>query len=278
MSYITLGNLTRFLNKLKTYIGNNYLNLTGGTVTGNVSFRRDIEANRVRLRSVARPITLISNGDGNMAKEQDGKFYAFLDEKNYAEYVPKLDGTGATGTWAINISGNALNDSEGNKIVDTYAKKSDIPTGSNITVDSALSATSTNPVQNKVIKTELDKKWNIDSTTLTIHSAESFPLQISRTEDSQFSVVLGPSALWISNDKGEVGLDYQMISFKNEDSSHTIIAPKLDRVGTVQLLQQNAVGDITSAKNIATEDYVKTNYVPLSNGHISINGSELWVE
>lgn len=278
MIYVSLGNLARFLNKLKTYIDNKYLKLTGGTVTGNVSFRRDIEANRVRLRSVAQPITLISNGDGNMAKEQDEKFYAFLDEKNYTEYVPKLDGTGATGTWAINISGNALNDSEGNKIVDTYAKKSDIPTGSNITVDSALSATSTNPVQNKVIKTELDKKWNIDSTTLTIHSNESFPLRISSTKDSRFSVALGSSALWIGNDKGEVGLDYKMISFKNEDSSHTIIAPKLDRVGTVQLLMQNAVGDITSAENIATEDYVKTNYVPLSNGHISINGSELWVE
>lgn len=163
MSYITLRNLTRFLNKLKTYIGNNYLNLTGGTVTGNVSFSRDIEANRVRLRSVAKPITLISNGDGNMAKEQDGKFYAFLDEKNYAEYVPKLDGTGATGTWAINISGNALNDSDGNKIVNTYAKKSEIPTVNNITVDNVLSATSTNPVQNKVIKAALT---NITSNTV----------------------------------------------------------------------------------------------------------------
>ena len=29
---------------------------------------------------------------------------------------------------------------------------------------------------------------------------------------------------------------------------------------------------------VATQNYVKANYVPLSNGHISINGSELWVE
>lgn len=133
MTYISLGNMKRFLNKLKDYLSNNYLQLSGGTVTGNVSFSRDIEANRVRLRSVAEPITLISNDDGNMAKEQDGKFYAFLDEKNYAEYVPKLDGTGATGTWAINISGNALNDSEGNKIVDTYAKKSETSTAPDLT-------------------------------------------------------------------------------------------------------------------------------------------------
>ena len=159
------------------------------------------------------------------------------------------------------------------------ATKADVEAGgTSITVDNALSATSTNPVQNKVIKTELDKKWDTGSTTLTIHSNEAFPLQIPSTKDSRFSVVLGSAGLWISNDKGEVGLNHEMISFKNEDSSHTIISPQLDRVGTVQLLMQNTTGDITSAKNIATEDYVKTNYVPLSNGHISINGSELWVE
>ena len=273
MIYISLGNMKRFLNKLKDYLGNNYLKLTGGTVTGDTIFRKKISAHEVCLAGLS-DVSLVNKDNGSIAK--DG--LTILDEGNYNLFTPTLHGTGATGTWDINISGNALNDSEGNKIVDTYAKKSDIPTGSNITVDSALSATSTNPVQNKVIKTELDKKWNIDSTTLTIHSDESFPLRISSTEDSRFSVALGSSALWIGNDKGEVGLDYQMISFKNEDSSRTIIAPKLDGVGTVQLLLQNGAGDITSAKNIATEDYVKTNYVPLSNGHISINGSELWVE
>lgn len=278
MSYITLGNLTRFLNKLKTYIGNNYLNLTGGRVTGNVSFSRDIEANRVRLRNVAKPITLISNGDGNMAKEQDGKFYAFLDEKNYAEYVPKLDGTGATGTWDINISGNALNDSEGNKIVDTYAKKSDIPTGSNITVDSALSDTSTNPVQNRIIKYNLDNKWDVNSETLEITTAQGYPLKIISTEDSRFSAGLGSSGMYISNADGEITATPQRIKFKNKNSTYMYIAPLLDGSGTVQISLTNVYGTITSTKNIATEDYVRTNYVPLSNGHISINGSELWIE
>ena len=48
----------------------------------------------------------------------------------------------------------ATNDSAGNNIVSTYAKKSDIPSG--LTVDSALSSTSTNPVQNKVIYAQLN--------------------------------------------------------------------------------------------------------------------------
>lgn len=52
----------------------------------------------------------------------------------------------------------ATHDGAGNIIVDTYAKKTDI---TNITVDSSLSSTSTNPVQNKVIYSALADKMNI---------------------------------------------------------------------------------------------------------------------
>lgn len=87
---------------------------------------------------------------------------------------------------ASNYTGTALRatqDSDGNIINTTYAKKSDISGmvksvnnvkpdsngniaitvsggGSSVTVDTALSATSTNPVQNKVIKAALDNKLN----------------------------------------------------------------------------------------------------------------------
>lgn len=68
-------------------------------------------------------------------------------------------------------------------------------TGTSITVDSALSATSTNPVQNKVIKSELDKKANTtdlgvkkvthtaSDTNVTINSGEYhvFPTMTSLT-------------------------------------------------------------------------------------------------
>lgn len=220
MIYVSLGNLARFLNKLKTYIDNKYLKLTGGTVTGNVSFNRDIEANRVRLRSVAQPITLISNGDGNMAKEQDKKFYAFLDEKNYTGYVPKLDGTGATGTWAINISGNALNDSEGNKIVDTYAKKSEVGSAPDLT-----------PYMKKTADDNLIMGGNS---------------------------IFFPGATIKSRTVNGVGSLY-------------IDAKKSRGVFVDGYIMMNNV-------TVATEDFVRINYVPLSNGHISINGSELWVE
>ena len=47
----------------------------------------------------------------------------------------------------------ATQDGDGNNIVATYAKKTDIP---NITVDAELSDTSTNPIQNKAVKTAID--------------------------------------------------------------------------------------------------------------------------
>ena len=88
---------------------------------------------------------------------------------------------------ATNYSGTAAaatHDGDGNVIVDTYAKKTDVSGmvksvnntkpdsngnvtievsgGSNVTVDAELSATSTNPLQNKVIKAALDKKAGLD--------------------------------------------------------------------------------------------------------------------
>lgn len=163
MSYITLRNLVRFLNRLKDYLSNNYLKLTGGTVTGEVNFKHMMSTRLLDLTHNTPFLTLANSPQGELTLSNDNKYAYVLDSDNYNQYAPKLDGTGATGTWSINISGNALNDSEGNKIVDTYAKKSDIPTVSNITVDSALSATSTNPVQNKVIKAALT---NITSNTV----------------------------------------------------------------------------------------------------------------
>ena len=50
----------------------------------------------------------------------------------------------------------ATQDASGRVIADTYATKAEIP--DEITVDTALSADSTNPVQNKVVKAALDKK------------------------------------------------------------------------------------------------------------------------
>lgn len=59
------------------------------------------------------------------------------------------------GTTQVGSATKATQDAQGNVIDTTYAKKAEIPHGT--VVDDALSSTSTNPVQNKVVKAEFDK-------------------------------------------------------------------------------------------------------------------------
>lgn len=164
MPYITLGNLTRFLNKLKDYLGNNYLKLTGGTVTGDTIFRKKISAHEVCLTGLS-DVSLVNKGNGSIVK--DG--LTILDEGNYNLFTPTIHGTGATGTWDINISGNALNDSEGNKIVDTYAKKSEVSTAPDLTKYMKKSADSSldmkeHPIYFGYAQISIDDGFVIDGT------------------------------------------------------------------------------------------------------------------
>ena len=86
--------------------------------------------------------------------------YAALQEKVTAEeiantYAKKSDVSALMST-KLGVTATAYaatRDGAGNNIVDTYAKKTDI---TNITVDSSLSDTSTNPIQNKAVKTAID--------------------------------------------------------------------------------------------------------------------------
>ena len=86
--------------------------------------------------------------------------YAALQEKVTAEeiantYAKKSDVVALMST-KLGVTATAYaatRDGAGNNIVDTYAKKTDI---TNITVDAELSSTSTNPVQNKAVKTAID--------------------------------------------------------------------------------------------------------------------------
>lgn len=53
----------------------------------------------------------------------NSRWIKVFDDLNYTDYVPKKDGTGASGTWGIDITGSATsatNDSNGKKISDTY--------------------------------------------------------------------------------------------------------------------------------------------------------------
>lgn len=59
-------------------------------------------------------------------KTRKNQWTALLDTVNYNKYAPTKTGTGASGTWDINISGTATKatqDGSGNVITDTYLKK-----------------------------------------------------------------------------------------------------------------------------------------------------------
>lgn len=169
MAFVTVGNLKRFLEKLKTYISGNYVTKGGDVLEGVYEFKVDgedeipsvtVKDGRASIAFSNPNVAIIGSGNSDSGLHQiyeDGSNWKILDARNYNDYSPKKDGTGATGTWPINITGNATNDSNGDKIVDTYAKKTDIPTDS-ITVDDRLNISSENPVQNKVIYEALKDK------------------------------------------------------------------------------------------------------------------------
>ena len=211
------------------------LSTTGGTVDGAVEFKHLIKPSLVIFTQHDPELTVTNSTTKSLVVMTGDKTATVLDEDNCNKYVPKLDGTGATGTWDISISGNALNDSEGNKIVDTYAKKSDIPTGSNITVDDALSATSTNPVQNMVVNGALSKKLSTDGGTVN--------------GDLEVLGKIKVSSLFIGDNTSIVTLTGNMAREQDgklytflDTGNYTEYVPKLD-----------------------------------GNGHLIINGSELWI-
>lgn len=195
------------------------LSTHGGTVTGATTFEHFLRTRLLDITQISPALTLSNSTTGDLVVSVGDKCAEVLDSDNYSKHVPGLDGTNATGTWPINISGNALNDSEGNKIVDTYAKKSDI------------SAPDLTPYM---------KKKADDNLTMGGNS------------------IFFPGATITSRPQNNVPSLY------------------IDAKGSRGVFVNGYI--IMNNATVATEDFVRTNYVPLSNGHISINGSELWVE
>lgn len=78
----------------------------------------------------------------------------------------------------------ATRDGAGNNIAETYAKKTDIP---NITVDAELSSTSTNPVQNKVIKVALDGKLGKNDTAVNASKVNNLTVETSVPKNAKFT-------------------------------------------------------------------------------------------
>lgn len=159
------------------------------------------------------------------------------------------------------------------------ATKDDITAGGgNITVDDTLSDTSTNPVQNKVIKGALDNvlstSSSLDANYVGWDGNQNLVVGNKTNEHSQ-SVKISPDGVICGNDSVIIGIVQAEIA--NGIISLNQTNHEAHKLTFNEKLQYMDLSNNTT-DNIATEAYVKANYVQLSNGHISINGSELWVE
>ena len=94
-----------------------YLKLSGGTLDGGITFKygsnktdqfiqfssTDSSDSQTVYLGIRRPISSY----GLCYKDNNGNLYDIIHSGNYTTYTVKKDGTGATGTWGINITGNA---------------------------------------------------------------------------------------------------------------------------------------------------------------------------
>ena len=193
---------------------------------------------------------------------------------------------------ASSYTGNAASatqDSEGNVIADTYAKKSDVSGmvksvnntkpdsngnvnitvsggGSNITVDAELSTTSTNAIQNKAVAAKFndltvafDSKANIVDLADVATSGQYRDLKNTPTVDITLS---STSTNAIAN-----------------KAVYGALSKKLDKTGTVAeatKATQDGYGNVitsTYVKKVALASYVKTvnNIAPDANGNVNVS-------
>ena len=112
-----------------------YLPLSGGTLSGGITFKyganttdqliqfssTDSSDPQTVYLGIRRPLSSY----GPYYKDNNGNWYNLIHSGNYTTYTVKKDGTGASGTWGINISGNAasadkLNSNAGTSAIPIY--------------------------------------------------------------------------------------------------------------------------------------------------------------
>ena len=100
-------------------ISTTYLKLSGGTLSGNVTVNGGSASSVFTIRRSPSVIAFQNSGGTSLGYlgfsgtntpcmyTTSSIAYTLLHSNNYNSYAPKLDGTGASGTWDISISGNA---------------------------------------------------------------------------------------------------------------------------------------------------------------------------
>jgi hypothetical protein len=287
-SYIPSGKI-RF-NMMNTVVGtdSNYKDfILMDSYTGN-----DVPyVTAIGVRKTSTPEAYIMSGAKGNTTEANWVKTTLLSALNYNNYAPSKTGLGASGTWNINVSGSAasvawvnVSNKPNFAAVATSGSYNDLtnkPTITNITVDSALSTTSTNPLQNKIITTALNGKQanlvsgtniktvggqsllgsgNIAFPTITVDSALSStstnPLQ-NKVINSQFESVNAGMQL--------------IMSLYNEIKTSALTSSSV--VTSITTENSNSTSLVTSVKSIVS--YINDNLIdpitPLLTAYLTQN-------
>ena len=287
-SYIPSGNI-RF-NMMNTVVGtdSNYKDfILMDSYTGN-----DVPyVTAIGVRKTSTPEAYIMSGAKGNTTEANWVKTTLLSALNYNNYAPSKTGLGASGTWNINVSGSAasvawvnVSNKPNFAAVATSGSYNDLtnkPTITNITVDSALSTTSTNPLQNKIITTALNGKQanlvsgtniktvggqsllgsgNIAFPTITVDSALSStstnPLQ-NKVINSQFESVTAGMQL--------------IMSLYDEIKTSALTSSSV--VTSITTENSNSTSLVTSVKSIVS--YINDNLIvpitPLLTAYLAQN-------
>lgn len=196
---------------------------------------------------------------------------------------------------ASNYTGTSLRatqDSDGNIINTTYAKKSDISGmvksvnnikpdsngnvsitvsgggGTNVTVDTALSATSTNPVQNKVIKEALDGKLGKNDTAVNASKVNNLTVETAVPKNAKFTdtVYMHPSTHPASM---ITGLASVATSGNYNDLANKLVDATKSSAGLMSAADKSKLDSISSDGAYIVAALLEQNgYVKFSNGLI----------
>ena len=279
--------------ELNSYVKtvNNAAPDTNGNVTITVSGGTDITVDDTLSSTSTNPVqnNVIYNALLNKVGTDIFSGFALI---GAATTIAWRQGSQAVGSInASSYTGNAASatqDSEGNVIADTYAKKSDVSGmvksvnntkpdsngnvnitvsggGSNITVDAELSTTSTNAIQNKAVAAKFndltvafDSKANIVDLADVATSGQYHDLKNTPTVDTTLS---STSTNAIAN-----------------KAVYDALSKKLDKTGTVAeatKATQDGYGNViatTYARKVDLASYVKTinNTAPDESGNVTI--------
>ena len=195
-----------------------------------------------------------SNGDGLWYRSgyaEDKKPWAvLLDTGNYNRYAPTKTGTGASGTWDINISGTATkatNDGNGANIADTYLKKAGGTITGELNVPTQATTDNSTKVANTAfVQSAVDNKVSklVDSAPETLDTLNE--LSNALGNDPNFATTVA-TQIGQKADKTELdNIENELLAHYSDSSAHTAI------LNAIKAISGMSTYDTAPSKTIAS--------------------------